>query len=113
MIFLWAGQYDQAIQQLKMSLDLDTKFQPIIYEFLADAYELAGMEGNALSAWQKALSLSGENDLLELLKEVYPRHGYKEARRVVLEKKLSQLEERSKRIRSTVNLCPALRQVRL
>ena len=59
---------------------------------MAQAYELAGMDGNALSAWQQALSLSGENDLLQTLNQVYARHGYKEARRVVLEKKLSQLE---------------------
>jgi DNA-binding winged helix-turn-helix (wHTH) protein/TolB-like protein len=97
LISYWAGQYDQAIQQFKMSLDLNTTYQPVIYEWLAKAYELAGMEGNALSAWQKALTLSGENDLLEALNEVYSRHGYKEASRVVLEKKLSRLEGRAKR----------------
>ena len=80
LISLWAGEYDKAIQQLKMSLDLNTTYQPVIYEWLAKAYELAGMEGDALSAWQKALSLTGENDLLEALNAVYPGHGYKEAR---------------------------------
>ena len=69
---------------------------------------------DALSAWQKALSLSGENDLLEALKAVYPAHGYKEAKRVVLEKKLSQLEEKSKReYVPPITLGPALRRVRL
>jgi DNA-binding winged helix-turn-helix (wHTH) protein/TolB-like protein len=97
LISYWARQYDEAIQQFEMSLDLSTTYQSVIYECLAKAYELAGMEGNAFSAWQKALTLSGENDLLEALNEVYSRHGYKEARRVVLETQLSRLEGRSKR----------------
>ena len=95
-ISVCASQYDQAIQQFKMALDIDPKSWAI-YEELAQAYELAGMDENALSARQKAFSLSGENELLETLNEVYARHGYKEARRVVLEKKLSQLEGRSQR----------------
>ena len=44
----WAGQYDQAIQQFKMFLDLNTTYQPVIYECLAKAYELAGMDGRCL-----------------------------------------------------------------
>jgi hypothetical protein len=48
-------------------------------------------------ALRGAFSLSGEKELLETLDHVYPRNGYREARRVVLEKKLRQLEGRSKR----------------
>jgi DNA-binding winged helix-turn-helix (wHTH) protein/TolB-like protein len=102
-IYLGASQYDRAIQQFKMSLDLNqgyevpTHYLPITYEWLVEAYERAGMDENALSARQKAFSLSGEKELLEALNDVYSRHGYREARRVVLEKKLRQLEVRSKR----------------
>ncbi len=94
---LCAREYDKAIQQFEMALDLDPRFQPLLYKQLAQAYELAGMDEDALSSWQKAFNLSGEKELLETLNEVYLRHGYSEARRVVLEKRLSQLEGRSKR----------------
>jgi hypothetical protein len=40
------------------------------------------------AAQQKALSLSGEKDLLETLNSVYRRQGYQPAKRTILEKKL-------------------------
>jgi hypothetical protein len=55
------------------------------------------MELNAVQAYRKALSLSGENRLLEALDDVYRRQGYKQAKRVVLKKKLSHLEKKASR----------------
>lgn len=95
-IFLSARQNDRAIEQCRMALEIDPHFG-YAYLRLAQAYELEAMYEDAVPAWQKALSVLGENDLLRTFNEAHPHQGYERARRAVLIKQLQQLEEQSRR----------------
>jgi tetratricopeptide (TPR) repeat protein len=56
--FYHAGQYDQAIEQLKKTLEMDPSFPPAQH-FLAAAYlQKKGMYPEAIIGFQKAIRLT-------------------------------------------------------
>jgi len=95
-IFLCARRYGRAVEDLKIALDIDPNSQDAL-ELLTLAYELQGMYEKAAASWQKALSVSGDKELSEMLKKLYHEQGYQKAKRAVMERRLHQLEEKSAR----------------
>lgn len=85
--FYFAREYDQAISQLRGTLELDANFGPAYYE-LGLAYEQKGMLEEAIPAFQKAVALSTDNGgVLSGLARAYAVAG----RRADAEKALKRL----------------------
>lgn len=91
--FSFAGQDDQAIEQLWKTLDMDSSFAPA-YRDLGLVYTQKGMYGEAIAAFRKAISLEKDNTFsLMGLGYTYGVSGKREdAQRI-----LDQLIETSKR----------------
>jgi tetratricopeptide (TPR) repeat protein len=92
--FSFAGQYDQAIEQLRKTLDMDSGFLPAHTE-LGGAYAQKRMYGEAIAEFEKAISLEKDNAFsLMGLGFTYAVSGKTEdAHRI-----LDQLNELSKRL---------------
>jgi TolB-like protein len=54
----FARRYDEAVEQFQMVLDLNPNFHGA-YQWLSRAYESKGLHGDAVSAYQKFLTLEG------------------------------------------------------
>lgn len=91
-----ARGYHQAIKQCQMALDIHPDSVET-QELLALSYELGGMYEEAMATWRTALAVTGETRLLEAANEAFSRHGYKQARLLMLREKLRQLKEKSRR----------------
>jgi serine/threonine protein kinase/tetratricopeptide (TPR) repeat protein len=86
--FYFARLYDQSIQQLRKTLEMDPNF-PRAHWFLAMAYEQVARQDEAIAECQKALSLSGrEPAVLGVLGHAYAVSGRTaQARKVLAELK--------------------------
>lgn len=62
-IFYYSRQYDRAIEQCAKTLELDQNFWPAIV-WLGLTYQQKGMQVEALSSFQKALAVSGSQNLV-------------------------------------------------
>jgi DNA-binding winged helix-turn-helix (wHTH) protein/TolB-like protein len=90
-----ARDYDQAIRQSLMAIDLDPTYVTI-HELLALSYELLEMYEKAMSAWRRVLTLSGRTLLMEKAEEIFSQRGYKRARQLMLQEELRRLKEESR-----------------
>jgi eukaryotic-like serine/threonine-protein kinase len=86
-----AHQNDQAIDQLHKVLDIDPRFTPA-RRILEELYARMGMQKEAVTEREKALSLSGSPELAASLEEDFSKSGY----RGVLQNWLEGLTEISK-----------------
>jgi tetratricopeptide (TPR) repeat protein len=86
-------QYDQAIEQLRRTIDMDANF-PLAHLFLGLAYEQKGMFEEAIAEFQKGSSLlGGESRMAGALGHAYAVWGHKDrAQNVLFE--LKQLSRR-------------------
>ena len=91
--FYFTRRYDQAIEQLRKTLEMDPSFLRAHW-YLAAAYEQVGRHEEAIAECQKALSVSGgEPGVLGVLGHAYGVSGKKaEAQKV-----LAELKDLSKR----------------
>src|SRR2546430_16438708 len=55
------GRYPEALKELKRAVDKAKEPDPVIYDHLGAAYLKNGFQGEALTAWEKALQLSPPN----------------------------------------------------
>ncbi len=74
--FLLLRQYDKAIAEYRMALDMDHSFF-IAHKGLAAAYKSKGMEKESVSELEQAATLAGAPDLAEAMKIAYAHGGYK------------------------------------
>jgi TolB-like protein/DNA-binding winged helix-turn-helix (wHTH) protein/Tfp pilus assembly protein PilF len=75
MVLYFAHRYDEAIQQYRRTLDMDPNFIKA-HEELGWAYEQKGMHAEAVAAWLKARTLSGESEVkVAKLKVAYRESG--------------------------------------
>jgi TolB-like protein/Tfp pilus assembly protein PilF len=81
--FLVLRQYDKAIEENRMLLDMDSNFVEA-HADLAIAYKCKGMEEESISELEQAAMLDGEPNLAEAMKIAYVRGGYKGALRARL-----------------------------
>jgi len=83
----FARNYDQAIEQSHKNLELDPTFGPF-YAFPPRAYEQKGMYGEAITGFQKAITMVkaplGKSLLMARLGHVYAVSGQKDQARAVL-----------------------------
>jgi len=85
-IFLFARQYDAAIEQCRKTLEMDQGFVPA-YTIMRGAYEQKGMNAEALAAFQQERTFGGESTAMRArLAHVSAASGRsEEARRVLNE----------------------------
>lgn len=86
--YIYARQYDKAIEQLRKTIDMDQTFYYAHWQ-LGIAYELKGSFPQAIAAYQKANQLSDNPALLALLGHAYAASGQRDEAL----KKLNQLKE--------------------
>ncbi|MDV2496681.1 MAG: tetratricopeptide repeat protein, partial [bacterium] len=73
--YFYTRQYDRAIEQYRKVIGLDSNFRPA-YSWLARIYEQTGMDRQAVAAYQKAMSLSGESEVdVAAFAEAYAKGG--------------------------------------
>jgi tetratricopeptide (TPR) repeat protein len=75
-----AHKLDEAIAQYKKTIAMDEHFDAPHYS-LAFAYDRKGMQKEAISEWQKAMTGYGDTKTAALLGDVYARSGYQAALR--------------------------------
>ncbi len=73
--FVYARKYNEAIMNLKKTLELDPNFQPA-HNFLSIAYWLNGDYQQSVEARAKAMDVAGENQNANLLRESYKKGGW-------------------------------------
>jgi len=84
-ILLFAGKYDQAIEQTRKALEIDSNFW-WSYQILGLAYEQKKLYPEAIAALEKARSLDNNPSILGYLGYVYAAAGKKsKALRVLAE----------------------------
>jgi tetratricopeptide (TPR) repeat protein len=81
--FLVSRQYDNAVAQYRMVLDMDPNFIDA-HEGLAFAYKGKGMGEKSISEWEQEAMLGGTSDLAQAMKVAYGYGGYKSALRARL-----------------------------
>lgn len=86
--YYWAGQYDNAIEQYKKALDLDPT-RATVYDSLADVYAKKGLFKIAIDEERRYLSLSGDDESAEELKQDFEKLGYQKARQNLSRKYLN------------------------
>jgi len=94
MAFYYARDFDRAIEQFQKTLELDSNFPPP-YQFLPAAYEQKGRYEEAITAFQKPISLKRGSEWLHSLAglgHVYALSGKKAEARGVLD----ELKEQSR-----------------
>ena len=94
-------QYDQAIAQFRKTIELEPAQWILgsIYWHLGAVYEKKGMYVEAIAEYQKGMNLSGDSDLAAAFEQNYKASGFREAKRVVMQKNLQKMKEASKRER--------------
>jgi tetratricopeptide (TPR) repeat protein len=80
---LEAGQYDQGIEIVKKTFELDPNFIPA-HGALCDGYTGKGMYVEALAEYQEMIRLSGESDPDPYLAAAYARAGRREEAQAIL-----------------------------
>lgn len=76
--FVVSREYDKAIAEYRMLLDMDPNFIAA-YEELAVAYKRQGMEKESISEWEQEAMRAGTPELAEGIKIAFVRGGYKSA----------------------------------
>ena len=89
-------RYDDAIDQLHETLELDPKFGPA-HEWLGYVYEKKGMKGEAIAEWVTALRSRGLNDQAATVELTFARSGFEAAAKRLAEQQLSELNASLKR----------------
>jgi eukaryotic-like serine/threonine-protein kinase len=72
----YSHRYDQAIEQYRRVLELYPEW-PGVHAGIGDCYAQKGMLAEAVAEWQKALTLSGQDQLAKSLEQAYAAGGYK------------------------------------
>jgi tetratricopeptide (TPR) repeat protein len=83
---LYARRYDQAIEDLKKTLELDPKFDST-HIFLGYAYAGKGMYAEAIAAYQEFFKLGGDDTSVQIsLGTAYAKAGEREKAQAILKR---------------------------
>jgi len=106
-ILFFARQYDQAIEVLKKTLELDRNYD-LTLNYLGYAYTAKGMYAEAIAAYQQAIKARGDNTEAQIyLGAAYAKAGEREKAQAIL-KRL----QTSKGVRLARRVGDPLRQLR-
>jgi tetratricopeptide (TPR) repeat protein len=72
---LYARKYDEAIAQLKRTLELDPNFLPV-HDSLGFAYQVKGNYAGSVEGFAKFEELIGERQYAELMRESFAKGGW-------------------------------------
>lgn len=95
-LYFFTRRYDHAIDQLHKTLELEEN-SAAAHEWLGYAYEQMGMQREAVSAWSRALTLSGAGEQASELERTYAAAGFEAAVRAPEKRRLTRLDNRVKR----------------
>jgi tetratricopeptide (TPR) repeat protein len=83
LIYIHAQRYDEAIEQLRTTIELDPHFYIAPY-YLGLALQLKGQFSEAIDAYQQALALNDDPENLAYLGQAYARAGHRaEAQKIL------------------------------
>ncbi|MDQ3711766.1 MAG: tetratricopeptide repeat protein, partial [Acidobacteriota bacterium] len=85
--FIYARRYDDAVAQLKKTLELDAGFVSTHYS-LAVAYQIKGNYAEAVEEFAKFQELTGEPQTAASVRENYARNGWQGLLRMITEERL-------------------------
>lgn len=95
-ILFLTRQYERAIEQFRTALDLEPNYA-LPHQWLGDTYEKKQMHNEAITEWSKALSLGGAGEDASLLERTYVNSGFDVAMRLLAQKQLKRLQEKTAR----------------
>ncbi len=88
--------YDAAIAQFAKMLELYPDYAAA-HKYFGDVCERKGMFHEAITQWRAGLTLSHQPEQAQLLEETFAVSGFDDAVRVLAQKQLQQLNEKSAR----------------
>ncbi len=95
-IFYRKQDYDRAVEQYQKILELDPN-DAFTHELLGDVYERKGLEKEAIAEWSRALTLTGKNETAASVERDFAAAGFNAAVRLLWQKKLEGLNEKTRR----------------
>ena len=95
-LFFFLRDYDRAITEFAKTLELHPGY-PMAHEWFGDACQKKGMVDEAITQWISALTLNGEAQDARLLEQSYATSGFDAAVRVLGQKQLQRLNEKTAR----------------
>jgi eukaryotic-like serine/threonine-protein kinase len=87
--YFWAHQYDKAINQFRIVLQLDPNYT-IAHDYLSDVYARKGMDHEAISEEIKYLKMVQDEEGADTLQHDFNAHGYDTAKRLQYQRLLDQ-----------------------
>lgn len=92
----FARRYDQAIDQLRETLEVDPN-DVRTHEPLAQSYAMKGMAAESVAEWERVLTLSGDAEAAVLLRRKFEEQGYEAAMKTLGRARLDHLQRRRSR----------------
>jgi TolB-like protein/DNA-binding winged helix-turn-helix (wHTH) protein/Tfp pilus assembly protein PilF len=88
-------QYDNATDQFHKTLELEPN-SPAAHDWLGNAYEMKGMQKEAVAEWRRALVLSEQEEVVASLDRAYAASGFEAAKTSLARLRVENLNARSK-----------------
>jgi tetratricopeptide (TPR) repeat protein len=88
--FYFARRYDEAVNQYREALELEPD-DAAVHEELGNVYEQQGLDAEALAEWQRAIMLTGDEELALILSSANVADGFTGAVRAMARKRLERL----------------------
>jgi len=89
------GDYDQALVQIRKTLELEPNYAPA-RDWLGNLYERKNNQREAIAEWSRALVLSRQSETAKLLEQTYASSGFDSAVRALAQSRLETLKESEK-----------------
>jgi TolB-like protein/DNA-binding winged helix-turn-helix (wHTH) protein/Tfp pilus assembly protein PilF len=95
-LYLSIRQYDNAIEQFRKTLDLEPDSRAA-HDWLGNAYEMKGLQREAIGEWMRALVLNEQLEQAADLDRTYSRSGFNASVHALGQQQLENLKESAKR----------------
>jgi TolB-like protein/DNA-binding winged helix-turn-helix (wHTH) protein/Tfp pilus assembly protein PilF len=89
-------QYDNAIDQFRKTLELEPN-SPAAHDWLGNAYQMKGLQREAIAEWSRALVLSEQGERATNLDRTYTASGFNASVHALARQQLEELGESAKR----------------
>ncbi len=90
--FFFARRHDEAIGQLNQALELEPN-NPSVYEILGGVYVQKGMFAEAAAAWQRAMTLEGDDELAAVLDR--DKDNFANAAQAIAQKRIERMNAKT------------------
>ncbi|HJQ22389.1 MAG TPA: winged helix-turn-helix domain-containing protein [Blastocatellia bacterium] len=89
MAYYYARRLDEALNRLNGALEIDPNHVDAI-NYLGEVYERKGLYAQAVTQWQKSLTITGDAETAKAMAQAYDASGYRGALQAWLAKRLQQ-----------------------